>query len=297
MVLGDEGPGLSRLAAERCAVLALIPRRGELASLNVAVAAVARPPPLCRLPRLVFVGCDWYRRFVTTDMPGLYIYVVRHDGGHAPNPFHGFCTLATCKPQIRKKAQIGDYIAGISPKQRGRNRRLVYAMRVEEIMTFDEYWEDTRFQHKRPEQTGTLKQRCGDNYYHRSSDGSWIQEPGDHSNEDGSQNMYHTKKDTKVNRVLVSEAFVYYGNNSIEISDDLCNGDNHVVLRCGRGHRCNFSDSFKQDFIDWLEPQMHVGVAGQPREWPPSTEPVGPVKKSSGCSTGRTVERTRRSTC
>ena len=38
---GAEGPGLSRLAVERCDMLALIPRRSELASLNVAAAAVA----------------------------------------------------------------------------------------------------------------------------------------------------------------------------------------------------------------------------------------------------------------
>lgn len=227
-------------------------------------------------------------------MPGLYVYVVPYDGGGAPNPFHGFCTLATCKPQIRKKAQVGDWVVGISPKQKGKNRRLVYAMRVKEILTYDEYWDDPRFRHKRPKWTNIPKERCGDNYYHRSSDGSWIQEPGYHSNEDGSQNMYHTRKDTKVNRVLISKAFAYYGNNSIEIPDDLCNGDNYVILRCGRGHRCNFSENFKQDFIDWLEPQIDVGVAGQPRDWPPSTEPV---KKSSGCSTGRAIKRTRRTTC
>ena len=36
---GAGGPGLSRLAAERCDVLASIPLRDELVSLNVAAAA------------------------------------------------------------------------------------------------------------------------------------------------------------------------------------------------------------------------------------------------------------------
>ena len=240
---------------------------------------------------------------MTTFVPRLYIYVVREDDGSAPNPFHGFCTLATCKPQIRKKAQIGDWIAGIYPKQRGQNRRLVYAMRVDETITYDGYWDDPRFLSKRPkwESDNPPEERCGDNFYHRSPDGSWIQEPGDHSNEDGSQNMNHTRKDTRNPRVLISETFVYYGKNSIEIPDVLCNGDNHVVQNCGRGHRCNFSENFRQDFIDWLEAQMHIGIAGEPRNWPPSTEPAKetePAKKSSGCSSGRAVKRTRRSrTC
>jgi len=38
----------------------------------------------------------------------LYSYIVKTDTGFAPNPFHGFCTLACCKPIMRRK--IRDYI-------------------------------------------------------------------------------------------------------------------------------------------------------------------------------------------
>ena len=40
------------------------------------------------------------------------------DYGFAPNPFFGFCTLANCKPKIRKSANVGDWIIGTGCKTR-----------------------------------------------------------------------------------------------------------------------------------------------------------------------------------
>ena len=57
----------------------------------------------------------------------LYSYTIAIDTGFAPNPFNGFCTLACCKPGIRRTAQDGDYVVGIGPK--GSGNRVVYAMR------------------------------------------------------------------------------------------------------------------------------------------------------------------------
>ncbi len=47
----------------------------------------------------------------------IYSYVLRYDDGVAPNPFFGFCTLAVCKPVIRRKAQVGDWIIGTGSKE------------------------------------------------------------------------------------------------------------------------------------------------------------------------------------
>ena len=62
--------------------------------------------------------------------PRLFSYVVAHDGGAAPNPFWGVCTLVICKPKIRQSAEVGDWIAGTAPKSSPRAGGLIYAMKV-----------------------------------------------------------------------------------------------------------------------------------------------------------------------
>jgi hypothetical protein len=63
----------------------------------------------------------------------LYSYVVARDYGFAPNPFFGVCTLATCKPQIRKHAQVGDWIVGTGAKCNRLDGHLVYVMKVQQF--------------------------------------------------------------------------------------------------------------------------------------------------------------------
>lgn len=46
----------------------------------------------------------------------VFTYVLDHDTGFAPNPFHGWCTLAGCKPVIRRTARIDDWIVGMTPR-------------------------------------------------------------------------------------------------------------------------------------------------------------------------------------
>src|SRR5712672_36303 len=119
-----------------------------------------RPPETCALNDR---SCD--TAVGKTASMRLYSYVVARDYGFAPNPFMGVCTLATCKPKIRAKAKIGDWVVGTGVASRKRSGRLVYAMRVSAAMTFNEYWNDPRFQDKKPNMRGSKKQAFGDNIY------------------------------------------------------------------------------------------------------------------------------------
>ena len=49
-------------------------------------------------------------------------------------------------------------------------------MEVEDVLDLDDYSKDPRFQNKKPDlHAGDWKKRCGDNFYSRAADGSWIQ--------------------------------------------------------------------------------------------------------------------------
>lgn len=142
----------------------------------------------------------------------LYIYVVDRDFGFAPNPFHGYCTLATCKPLIRARAQIGDWIMGVGGSRLKATGKCIYLMKVTEIQTFNDYWPDARFQRKKSVRNGSKVMMVGDNIYHQAADNaSWIQEDSHHSMSDGSQNLENLKTDTSSVNVLLSDHFYYFG--------------------------------------------------------------------------------------
>lgn len=106
------------------------------------------------------------------DIPRIFSYVVEHDYGHAPNPFWGACTLAMCKfgkggrKNIIELARTGDWIVGTGGanlKKSAGHGTLIYAMKVEEKLTLQQYHFDKRFRRKRPRQDGTYDQSQGDN--------------------------------------------------------------------------------------------------------------------------------------
>ena len=197
-------------------------------------------------------------------MPRLYSYVVARDYGFAPNPFFGFCTLATCKPQIRRTAAVGDWIVGTGSGRHGRAAHIVYAMRVTEAMSFNDYWQDHRFRLKRPNMHASIRSAFGDNIYHRNDvTGEWNQVDSHHSYQHGTPNAKNICHDTSVDRVLVSDDFLYWGSSGPRIPpsfrDEICKG--------GQGHRCRFPADLVSRCIAWLRGLNETGYGGDPLDW------------------------------
>lgn len=190
-------------------------------------------------------------------MPRLYTYVVRHDTGFAPNPYHGYCTLACCKPLIRKYARLGDWIMGGGSVATGRGAQLVYVMQVSETLTFDEYWHDPRFVDKKPCIDASYKDWVGDNIYPDAN--SWQQLPSMHSEAGCSPCEDDTDKDLSVDRILVGKRFVYWG------------GDGPLKphfptepLYFGIGHKFRYKPQLVTEFLEWVESLTEWGVQGSP---------------------------------
>lgn len=193
-------------------------------------------------------------------MVKVYSYIVAHDSGFAPNPFHGICTLACCKPVIRRTAKVGDLIVGMS----SRCEHIVYAMKVDCVLSFDGYWGDHAGAAKRPDMRSTrVIDSRGDNIYEPVDDGRYRQLPSLHSTKDGTEYAEHTwnlRHDLSGKQVLVGDRFVYFGKDGPPLPSELS------FLRVGRGHRCNFTSSQVNAVAAWFA-TLPQGVVGRPAQW------------------------------
>jgi len=187
-------------------------------------------------------------------MASVYVYPMTHDVGFAPNPFGGLCSLACCKPQIRESAKHGDWIVGLTGTKLAPPMRCVFAMIVTGETTFDDYWSNPDWRSRRPKRNGTAKKLVGDNIYHRDSvDASWQQEDSVHSLSDGQQCALNTAHDTRINRVLLSSRFIYFGSGAILVPPRIRTALNY--LRNPRNYR-RFELREARPLVNWLEPKI-----------------------------------------
>jgi hypothetical protein len=191
----------------------------------------------------------------------VFSYVVVWDHGFAPNPYHGYLTLACCKPRIRSTAKPGDWIVGTTSHARFPHLggRLLFAAQVAEVLSFEQYWNDARFAKKKPNPTGTRKQTCGDNIYDFSSPMNPHQLHSRHSHIDGSEDLEAKKHDLGGKNVLVARNFIYFGRDAIELPSSL-----QPLIKKGPGHKSNFDKNLIGEFLKFIN-KHHKDQKGEVR--------------------------------
>src|SRR5262245_24496977 len=142
-------------------------------------------------------------------MGELFSYCVRFDGGAAPNPFWGVCTLVICKPQIRRTAQVGDWVVGTGSRRTpigDLSGAVVYAMRIGRKLTMAEYdeWAAAECPGKVPDPNHPDRRRAvGDALYDFSSNPPQVR-PGPHTEAD-------RERDLSGHYALLADQFVFFG--------------------------------------------------------------------------------------
>jgi hypothetical protein len=209
-------------------------------------------------------------------MPRLFTYTIPVDDGAAPNPFNGMCSLAICKPGIRRVAKPEDWVAGLGSKNAPSgdlSGHLVYAMRVEEVLSLKNYDlnASARWPHRIPNtQSAALQDRLGDCIYDFSS-GAAVQRPGVH----GAVNV---ATDLSGEHVLVSRDFYYFGNRARKLPDYL-----RAICHQTQGHRSNSNAPYFDQFVSWV--RSLVSTPGQLYGWPDHIVEWGAVSACGGCIT------------
>lgn len=196
-------------------------------------------------------------------------YVMTNDSGLAPNPYHGWCTLALCTPNHKNaKLSPGDWIVGHSDIKDG--NKLIYAMRVEKVLNFNQYFNDPDFQNKKPKLLGEREEQCGDNFYY-SENGQWRRLTSWNHN-DSEHFIKDVGSDLKGRPVFVSQDFYYFGDRREPFPDEfkaLIKDRHGITYKDPKHLPKHFKDSehFYSSFVEWLRTNSkEKGQIGKPRD-------------------------------
>lgn len=186
-------------------------------------------------------------------------YVMTNDSGLAPNPYHGWCTLAVCTPNHQRlHLKKNDWIVGHSRKEDG--NRLIYAMCVEDVLTLDLYFNDPRFQEKKPNPSGTREDQCGDNFYYREN-GQWRRLTSWNHN-DSEHFIKDVGSDLEGCHVFVSQDFYYFGDQRKPFPAEF-----ESLIQKVQGCSYSHDEELNNRFVKWLEDNYSQGKIGSPSDY------------------------------
>jgi putative DNA base modification enzyme with NMAD domain len=185
--------------------------------------------------------------------PRVFRYVVTHDSGFAPCFEGGICTLACCKPNIRLSAIVGDWVLGFAPQRTG-EARLLYAMRVGEVLDFGSYATDHRFAGRR------------DNIYY--SDGSCgIRRVATHATH---LEPREQARDLRGRNVLIADWWRHFEPRGLDLRIAVGREIARRLWYAGRGHKVNgLLPGDLQALRDALAQRRHKSLqnSDNPTEW------------------------------
>ncbi|MBN1328136.1 MAG: hypothetical protein JXA54_01570 [Candidatus Heimdallarchaeota archaeon] len=194
----------------------------------------------------------------------IYSYVLRSDSGFAPNPFWDYCTLACDQALIRQVANVNDWIVGLKESSKKiADHRLIFAMQVIEKITLEKYWDDYRFQVKKPVISSDKEIfRVGDNIYEKIAN-DFTQHNSKHSREyftSDSEWLHQKQEDIQGKFVLIADNdhFFYFGSEpvafpSLELAD---------LLYCDIGNKCIADPNVPKEFLDFINVLKENGKKG-----------------------------------
>lgn len=177
----------------------------------------------------------------------VYSYCLRFDDGAAPNPYWGVCTLAICKPAIRRTAEKGDWIVGLGSKNSPLgdiSLQMVYAMEVTKVLSMRDYdafcrkslrakvpdWADSDFRLKMGDCIYDFDSRVGEPRLR----------PSIHSEE-------NRETDLSGKNVLLSENFYYFGDKPVALPEEL-----FALVHPTQGHKSRANDAHVDEFFNWI---------------------------------------------
>ena len=155
----------------------------------------------------------------------MFSYVVDHDTGYAPNPYHKLCTLVGCmynksensakfnprRNNIVELAKKGNWIVGLGGKSERSSGQgtIIYAMQVTDILPLKEYCQR-------------------------------------HTNRADAKPAPHQPW----RRALISNDYYYFGNQKHELEPAI-----YDQLKVRRRFKNRFTEKFIKDFVSWLRKQ------------------------------------------
>jgi Nucleotide modification associated domain 2 len=177
----------------------------------------------------------------------LYSYCLRFDNGAAPNPYWGICTLAICKPGIRRIARVGDWVVGLGSKDSpigDISTRMVYAMKVTRVLSMKDYDEFCR--RSRTEKLPDLanpdfRRKVGDCIYDFDKAYQPSLRQSIHSQE-------NRETDLAGKNVLLSEDFYYFGEKAVELPEAL-----FPLIHSTQGYKSLANAPYIDNFVQWVE--------------------------------------------